>query len=392
MIPAEIEPRWQTALGRRRLLHAPRRDETPKPNTMCSRCSPTRRATHPYRACAQLHDGRCDRALSNGRPVTMCCTRWAGTPLACQRKMPRWPQAVIPRTWTYENIATMRDPDEAAGSVHRLEPRIRHLRPGILWPAAGAVSGFARSRSGLPQERRKVNWDPVDMTVLANEQVIDGCGWRSGAPVERRELTQWFFKIIRRRRGPARRAEDGLDHWPEKVRTMQANWIGKSRGHARSLSSAPDGGDPDRFAIRRGPIRCAARPFLVLSPEHPLVAKTWRRPSPDRSQPSSQKRAAWTRRKKRHGEGREEGPRYRYHVSATRCCPDSEMPVWVGNFVLMEYGTGAIMAARPMTSATSISHASMGWKSGHAFFMPGEKTKCDRHGSRARQDRKGLLC
>ena len=74
-----------------------------------------------------------------------------------------------------------------------------------------------------------VNWDPVDMTVLANEQVIDGKGWRSGAAVERRELTQWFFKISDYS-DELLAALDGLTNWPEKVRLMQANWIGKSRG------------------------------------------------------------------------------------------------------------------------------------------------------------------
>ena len=89
-----------------------------------------------------------------------------------------------------------------------------------------------------------VNWDPVDMTVLANEQVIDGKGWRSGAVVERRELTQWFFKISDYS-GELLEALDGLTNWPEKVRLMQANWIGKSRGLQLAFGTidAPDGFD-----------------------------------------------------------------------------------------------------------------------------------------------------
>ena len=88
-----------------------------------------------------------------------------------------------------------------------------------------------------------VNWDPVDMTVLANEQVIDGKGWRSGAEVERRELTQWFFKISDMS-GELLDALDGLDDWPAKVKLMQANWIGKSRGLEFSFDRV-DGGDAD---------------------------------------------------------------------------------------------------------------------------------------------------
>ena len=113
-----------------------------------------------------------------------------------------------------------------------------------------------------------VNWDPVDMTVLANEQVIDGKGWRSGAPVERRELTQWFFKISDFAE-ELLDALDGLDDWPDKVKLMQGNWIGKSRGlqfafdaGARHARSRPDRGlhDPARHAARRLLRRHLARP------------------------------------------------------------------------------------------------------------------------------------
>ena len=143
---------------------------------------------------------------------------------------------VPPGDWTYDNIATMRGADEAARLLDRLEPRVRHLRPGLLRPAAGAVPRHAGGRARLPQGG-EVNWDPVDMTVLANEQVIDGKGWRSGALVERRELTQWFFRITDI-------AEELLDgarparRWPDKVRLMQENWIGKSRGRAVRLRDA----------------------------------------------------------------------------------------------------------------------------------------------------------
>ncbi len=116
-----------------------------------------------------------------------------------------------------------------------------------------------------------VNWDPVDMTVLANEQVIDGKGWRSGAPVERRELTQWFFKISDMA-DDLLDALDGLDNWPDKVKLMQANWIGKSRGlqFAFETIDAPDGFDRIEVYTTR-PDTLMGASFVGISPDHPLA-------------------------------------------------------------------------------------------------------------------------
>jgi leucyl-tRNA synthetase len=115
-----------------------------------------------------------------------------------------------------------------------------------------------------------VNWDPVDMTVLANEQVIDGKGWRSGADVEKRELTQWFFKISDFSE-ELLEALDGLENWPAKVRLMQENWIGKSRGIAIAFSNGrPDGHDRSRFT-QRALTRMRGASFIGISPDHPLA-------------------------------------------------------------------------------------------------------------------------
>ena len=135
---------------------------------------------------------------------------------------------VNPRDWTYDNIATMKAPAEDDGPVARLGARVRDLRPDYYQHQQKLFLDFWKA--GLVERKSaKVNWDPVDMTVLANEQVIDGRGWRSGALVEQRDLTQWFFKIT----SMSQDLLDGLDtldRWPDKVRLMQANWIGRSEG------------------------------------------------------------------------------------------------------------------------------------------------------------------
>ncbi|MEM6946700.1 MAG: leucine--tRNA ligase, partial [Pseudomonadota bacterium] len=187
----------------------------------------------------------------------------------------------------------------------------------------------------------KVNWDPVDQTVLANEQVIDGKGWRSGAPVEQRELTQWFFKITDY-------AEDliaglkTLERWPEKVRTMQANWIGRSEGLQMRFDWA---GEAPKGAPGRGVEVFTTRPdtlygasFIALSPDHPLTVslaagngelEAFRAAC---AATGTSEEAIETAEKM----GFDTGLRVRHPFEAR------SLPVWIANFVLMGYGTGAI--------------------------------------------------
>ena len=131
-------------------------------------------------------------------------------------------------------------------------------------------------RAGLVERRQsKVNWDPVDQTVLANEQVIDGRGWRSGALVEQRELTQWFFKITAFAQ-ELLDALDTLDRWPEKVRLMQKNWIGRSEGLLMRFALDPaDGADTAKTKWRsspRGRTPLFGAKFMAIAPDHPLAA------------------------------------------------------------------------------------------------------------------------
>ena len=135
---------------------------------------------------------------------------------------------IHPKTWTYENIAAMKAQLRSMGLSLDWKREIATCDPGYYKHQQKMFLDFWRA--GLVERRKsKVNWDPVDQTVLANEQVIEGRGWRSGALVEQRELTQWFFKITAFAQDLLD-SIDRLERWPEKVRTMQRNWIGRSEG------------------------------------------------------------------------------------------------------------------------------------------------------------------
>ena len=188
----------------------------------------------------------------------------------------------------------------------------------------------------------KVNWDPVDHTVLANEQVIDGRGWRSGALVEQRELTQWFFKITKFS-DDLLEALGSLDKWPEKVRLMQANWIGRSEGlmvrwalGARDRAEGPQGAGGLHHAARH-----AVRRLLHGDRAGPPAGLGGGRQEP-RARRVLRRMPAHGHLRRRPGDRREEGLRHRHQGASTRFDPEWQLPVYVANFILMDYGTGAI--------------------------------------------------
>ena len=195
--------------------------------------------------------------------------------------------------------------------------------------------------AGLVERKiSKVNWDPVDNTVLANEQVIDGRGWRSGALVEQRELTQWFFKIS----DFAQELLDGLqglDKWPDKVRLMQANWIGRSEGlhFSFGLIGAPAGFETLPVFTTR-PDTMFGPTFAAIAPDHP-VAKALANDRPDV--------AAFIESCRRTGTSQEaidtaEKLGFDTGIRVTHPADkDWTLPLYIANFVLMEYGTGAIV-------------------------------------------------
>jgi leucyl-tRNA synthetase len=186
-----------------------------------------------------------------------------------------------------------------------------------------------------------VNWDPVDMTVLANEQVIDGRGWRSGAPVERRELTQWFFRISDFA-DELLDAIDRLDAWPEKVRLMQRNWIGRSRGlkFSWALTEPVHGFEAIEVYTTR-PDTIMGASFLGISPDHPL-ARALEADTPALAAFCAECRRTGTSEAEletAEKKGFDTGLKVRHPLD-----PAWELPVWIANFILMDYGTGAVFA------------------------------------------------
>jgi leucyl-tRNA synthetase len=191
------------------------------------------------------------------------------------------------------------------------------------------------------RKQSKVNWDPVDQTVLANEQVIDGRGWRSGALVEQRELVQWFFKITEFSQDLLD-SLDTLDQWPEKVRLMQKNWIGRSEGLSirwQIVGSTAPAGETEVAVYTTRPDTLFGASFLAIAADHPLAkAAAANNPAIETFAEECRRQgtslaALETAEKK----GIDTGIRVRHPLD-----PAWELPVYVANFVLMEYGTGAI--------------------------------------------------
>ena len=243
-----------------------------------------------------------------------------------------------PADWTYQNIATM---------VAQMKP----LGFGLDWSRMFAtcdVEYYGQQQAlfldflerGLVYRRAAVvNWDPVDMTVLANEQVIDGKGWRSGADVERRELTQWFFKISDFS-GELLDALDRLDDWPAKVKTMQANWIGRSRGLQFGFDLVAPMADQTRIEVyTTRPDTLLGASFIGISPDHP-IARALEAADPAVAEFCARARKGGTTEEaieKAEKLGLDTGLRVRHPFDA-----EWQLPVWIANFILMDYGTGAI--------------------------------------------------
>jgi leucyl-tRNA synthetase len=242
-----------------------------------------------------------------------------------------------PKEWTYGNIADMRDQMKPLGLSIDWSREFATCDPEYYGQQQSMFIDMMEK--GLVYRKAAVvNWDPVDMTVLANEQVIDGKGWRSGAAVERRELTQWFFKISDYSE-ELLTALDGLKDWPEKVRLMQANWIGQSRGlqFAFDTVGAPAGFDKLEVYTTR-PDTLMGASFAAISPDHPL-AKTLEADPKVAAFLAQCRLGGTTAEALETAEkiGMDTGIRVKHPLD-----PTWELPVWIANFILMDYGTGAI--------------------------------------------------
>ncbi len=243
-----------------------------------------------------------------------------------------------PKEWTYGNIADMRAQMKPLGLSIDWSREFATCDPEYYGQQQAMFIDMMEA--GLVYRKNAVvNWDPVDMTVLANEQVIDGRGWRSGAVVERRELTQWFFRISDYS-GELLEALDTLKDWPEKVRLMQANWIGKSRGlqFAFTTTGAPEGFDRLEVYTTR-PDTLLGASFAAISPDHPL-AKQLERHDPKVAEFVAECRRIGTSEEaleKAEKRGLDTGIKVLHPFDDTW-----ELPVYIANFILMDYGTGAI--------------------------------------------------
>ncbi len=243
-----------------------------------------------------------------------------------------------PKDWTYSNIKDMRDQMKPLGLSIDWSREFATCDPEYYGQQQAMFLDMLQA--GLVYRKNAVvNWDPVDMTVLANEQVEDGRGWRSGALVERRELTQWFFKISDYSE-ELLGALDGLKDWPEKVRLMQANWIGKSRGlqFKFDLVGAPEGFETLEVYTTR-PDTLMGASFAGISPDHPM-AKALEASDPDMAAFISECRKGGTTAEAIETAeklGRDTGIRVKHPLDAS-----IELPVYIANFILMDYGTGAI--------------------------------------------------
>ncbi len=180
-------------------------------------------------------------------------------------------RGVHPDTWTRANIAAMRAELQRMGLSLDWSREFATCDPSYYGHQQRLFLDLLRS--GLVDRRESwVNWDPVDGTVLANEQVVDGRGWRSGAPVEKRQLAQWFFRITHYAEALLA-ALDGLDRWPERVRTMQARWIGRSEGaRIRFPLTAAIGANDTIEVYSTRPDTLFGMSFLAIAPEHPVAA------------------------------------------------------------------------------------------------------------------------
>jgi len=251
-------------------------------------------------------------------------------------------RGVDPKGWTYDNITRMR-------------AELKELGLSIDWTREFATCDLAYYgqqqawfldlyKAGLVYRREGVvNWDPVDQTVLANEQVVDGRGWRSGAIVEKRKLNQWFLRIT----DYADQLTDSLetlDRWPDKVRTMQQNWIGRSKGLKFAFpfaGGAPEGFEGGLEVYTTRPDTLYGASFVGVAPDHPLAEMIAAR---------DPKAAAFVAECRRGGASEAEietAEKIGYDTGLTVAHPfdpDWKLPVWIANFILMDYGTGAIFA------------------------------------------------
>ena len=335
--PKEVEPKWRAAWAAADVFRADNRSAKPKYYVL---------EMFPYPS-GRLHVGHA-RNYAMGDVVArfkrargynvLHPMGWDAFGLPAENAAAE--RGVDPAKWTYDNIAAMREELKRLGVSIDWSREFATCDPAYYgrqqaWFLRLLKKGLAYRKEGL------VNWDPVDMTVLANEQVENGRGWRSGALVERRKLTQWFLRITDYA-DPLLEGLKSLDRWPEKVRLMQENWIGKSRGARLAFpfaGSAPEGFEDGVLVYTTRPDTLFGASFVALAPDHPIS---------EALSAADPKLAAFIAQCRKGGtsEAEIESAEKLGFDTGLRVVhpfdPNWTLPVWIANFILMDYGTGAI--------------------------------------------------
>ena len=247
-------------------------------------------------------------------------------------------KGIHPGEWTYQNIADMRTQMLPLGLSLDWSREFATCDPDY-YGQQQALFIDMMSKGLVYRKNALVNWDPIDLTVLANEQVEDGRGWRSGALVEQKELTQWFFKISDYSE-ELLTALENLDKWPDKVKTMQANWIGKSLGlEIRFPLAKKEENISEINVFTTRPDTLLGASFVGISPNHPLAK------SLEKNNSEIYNFNENCRKKGTSNQDIDKAEKIGIDTGITVWSPidkNKKLPVWIANFILMDYGTGAI--------------------------------------------------
>jgi leucyl-tRNA synthetase len=329
--PLKADATWQKAWEERRTFAA--RDDSPKPKSYVLEMFPYPSGrihmghVRNYTMGDVLARFRRMRGMEVLHPMGWDAFGMPAENAAMEKK-------VHPGNWTRANIATMKAQLKRLGFALDWTREIATCEPEYYGHEQALFLDFFES--GLVYRKESaVNWDPVDMTVLANEQVIDGRGWRSGALIERRKLSQWFLRITQFA-DELLSGVQALEHWPDKVKLMQENWIGKSEGMQFRFKLSDDG-EVEVFTTR--PDTIFGSSFVAIAADHPIAQKL---------AAESEEAAAFIQLCKQGGTtaaeletqeklGFDTGIRAAHPFD-----PSWELPLYIANFVLMDYGTGAV--------------------------------------------------
>jgi leucyl-tRNA synthetase len=328
--PADIEAKWQSAWADAQTFLAVRSEDKPKYYVLEMFPYPSGRIHMGHVRNYTMGDVIARYKLATGHNV-LHPMGWDAFGMPAENAA--MASGGHPKDWTYNYIADMKAQMKPMGLSIDWNREFATCDPEYYGQQQALFIDFL-SKGLIYRKKAVVNWDPIDMTVLANEQVIDGKGWRSGAEVERRELVQWFFKISDHSE-ELLSAIDSLDDWPAKVKLMQANWIGKSRGLQFAFERT-DGGEIDVYTTRPDTLLGAS--FVGISPDHPLARELEAKDATVADFCTECRKGGTT------AEAIEKAEKLGYDTGLTVKHPldGSELPVYIANFILMDYGTGAI--------------------------------------------------